>query len=370
MSVEHDEPARWPTGEMAGLQFVAAGRAEWMRVPVPGERTGHVLVEVERLGICGTDEHLHSGHSAYIRSGLTTYPFQPGHEFVGRVVAVAPGVRSVAVGDRVVGEPFLPCLACPVCRSGAINLCPNRAEQGVRGNVPGAAARYVRTPAANLAVVPEGVGPDAAVLAEPSVTALGALEAIRVMPGDEVAVIGTGTIGLLVVQIASALGARVTAVGIDEHGLARAEECGAVAIARPEEAPSDRFDATVEASGATPALLTASRITGPGGRIAQVGIPGGADVPVDGSSIVAKGLTITGVLGGVAHLSRAVGLIAAGVIRPELLIRHVIGWEDAPDAFGVPAGDAKPKVLVDLSALARDDAAALGVGVGAGRGIA
>lgn len=341
----------WPSGEMTGLQFEAAGSAVWRRVPVPGELAGHVLVRVERLGICGTDQHLFSGHSAYIRSGLTRYPFQPGHEFAGRVVAVADDVDTVRVGDRVVGEPFLPCQACEVCRRGDINLCPNRSEQGVRGTVAGAAARFVRVPAANVAVVPEDVEPGAAVLAEPSVTALSAIASARVLPGDRVAVIGTGTLGLLVMQIASSLGAEVTAVGIEDAGLELARECGAIAAFQPDAAPDDRFDAVIEASGASSGLMTASRLAAPGGRIAQLGIPGGAEVPVDAASVVSKGLTIAGILGGVSHLSRAVRLIAAGVIRPDLLVRETIGWQEAPGAFGAAPAGSKPKVLIDLTDL-------------------
>lgn len=342
----------WPAGEMPGLTFTGPSQLAWQLVDIPQPAPGQVLVRVEYLGICGTDTHLFTGQSAYVQSGATTYPFRPGHEFTGVVAAIAPGVTEVAVGDRVVGEPFLPCLHCRVCRSGRINLCPNRDELGVRGGTPGAAAQYVRIPEANLAIVPAGVPPEHALLAEPAVTVLHSLDAVGVQPGMRVAIIGSGTIGLLATQVAAHAGAVVDTIGVDA-GLQLALEAGASAVLHPDDVPSDTYDAVVEAAGAPSALALAVRIAAVGATISQTGIPGRASEGLQAADLVAKGLTIVGILGGVRYLARAGDLIAAGVLKPAQLIGSIRPWHEADQAMAdlQRGGLARPKILLDFREL-------------------
>ena len=342
-------PDGWPTGTMPALSFTAPHELTWAQADIPGPMSGEVLVRVEFLGICGTDIHLFTGQSAYIRDGLTSFPFRPGHEFTGVVVAAADDVVEVAVGDRVVGEPFLPCGHCRICRRGDLHLCPHRSELGVRGTAPGAAARYVRIPQQNLAVVPDTVPAEHALLAEPAVTVLHSLAATRLQPGQRVAVIGSGTIGLLATQVASAAGAQVDTIGVDA-GLALALEAGAMHTFAPDEAPSDVYDIVIEASGAASALSLAIRIAAIGGAISQTGIPGRDSTGVRASEFVTKGLRLVGVLGGIPYLARAVGLIASGVIRPAQLIGSIRPWGDAAQALAdlTAGGLARPKILLDL----------------------
>lgn len=338
---------------MAALVFEGPSRAAWRQVAVPAGQGRDVLVRVERLGICGTDVHLFDGSSAYLREGLTPYPMRPGHEWCGTVVATAPDVTEVAEGDRVVGDPFLACGQCVVCRGGRQNLCPHRAELGVRGTVPGAAATYLRVPVSNVAPVPHGVSPEHAVLAEPSITVLNALRATGLQAGERVAVIGSGTLGLLAVQAASGSGARVDVIGVDEAGLRLALQEGAVAAYGPGEAPESAYDVIVEASGAAPVTPELTRIAAIGARIAQVGIPGAPTCEVDLSAFVMKGLVLTGVLGGVSLIGRALELIDRRVLRPEALIENVVGPDGAVaalHAMGAP-GRARPKILLDLESL-------------------
>ena len=196
----------WPHGEMAAVVFPRARELDWQRVPIPAEAPGTVLVRIARLDICGTDVHLFTGEIAYMKNGLSSYPFRPGHEWSGTVVAVADDVSEVAPGDRVVGEPFLSCGRCEQCRLGRRNHCPARHELGVRGDSPGAAAEYLRVPVGNVARIASSVDSSNAVPCEPFVTVLHALSATRLEPGERIGVIGAGTIGLLAVQVASAMG--------------------------------------------------------------------------------------------------------------------------------------------------------------------
>jgi 2-desacetyl-2-hydroxyethyl bacteriochlorophyllide A dehydrogenase len=344
----------WPTGTMTALQFAAPGQLEIARVDVPPAAPGQVLVKVAYVGICGTDVHLLTGHSAYVAGGLTRYPIRFGHEWAGQVVAVAADLDPSLLGATVVGEPFLSCGQCRTCRSGRYNLCPNRFEMGVRGAVPGAAAEYLRVPLANVAVVPHGVPPELALMAEPSVTVLNSYETAQVQPGERVAVLGTGTIGLIAVQVGVSMGCVVDAIGIDGAGLRAARDQGAHAALHPDDTADDTYDVVLDATGSTAIGPTLTRIAAVGGRVMEIGIPGRPVDGVDLAAFVSKGLTLKGVLGGVHLLPRALRLIAAGAIRPDLLLEGVVPVDQAASAFdrcNAPGRD-RPKVVLDLSTLA------------------
>jgi 2-desacetyl-2-hydroxyethyl bacteriochlorophyllide A dehydrogenase len=348
------EVTGWPSGTMRALQFAGPGELEIADVDVPQPAPGHLLVKVSHVGICGTDVHLLSGHSAYVVAGLTTYPIRFGHEWAGQVIAAADDVDPGLVGQTVVGEPFLSCGQCRTCRSGRYNLCPNRAEMGVRGAVPGAAAEYLRVPVSNVAVVPQGVLPEHALVAEPSVTVLNSYETAEVQPGERVAVLGTGAIGLIAVQLGVSMGCLVDAIGIDEAGLQAAVGYGARAALHPDDAADDGYDVVLDATGAAVIGPLLTRIAAVGGRIMEIGIPGRPVDGVDLAAFVSKGLTLKGVLGGVHLLPRALQLIAANSIRPDLLLESVVPVSQAATAFArcnAPGRD-RPKIVLDMSTLA------------------
>lgn len=341
----------WPVGRMAALVFPAAGATEWREVPIPAERAGHVLVRVERVGICGTDLALLDGSMGYLESGLTRYPLRPGHEWCGTVAAVAGGVAGIEVGDRVVGEPFLSCGRCTLCRAGRRDQCPERDEMGVRGDAPGAAAEYVAVPAENIAVVPAGLDPSTAVLAEPLVTVLHALSAVRLEPGESLGVLGVGTLGMLAAQVARASGADVTMYARGDRA-ARARDCDA-AFVRVSDAEPDRHDAVIEASGGGGSLGLAVRLARPAGRVALVGVPAEPE-GFDAMPVVVKGLRLTGILGGIPFLPRAVRLLADGVVHPEALIDDVLPASRVREALALLAEGRtrRPKILLDLGDIA------------------
>ena len=343
----------WPGGTMRALQFAGPGRLEVADVEIPSPEAGTVLVEVQYVGICGTDVHLLAGSSAYVTGGLTQYPIRFGHEWTGRVLAAAPDVDPALIGAVVVGEPFLSCGQCRTCRSGRYNLCPHRAEMGVRGTVPGAGAEYLRVPVTNVAVVPDGVRPEHALLAEPSVTVLHSYETARVQPGERIAVLGTGAIGLIAVQVAVSMSCPVDAIGIDEAGLAAAHALGARAVMAPDDAPPDAYDVVLDATGASAVAPLLTGLASVGGRIMEIGIAGRPADGVDLAAFVTKGLTLSGVLGGVHLLPRALQLIASGAIRPDLLLEAVLPVSRAADAFArcSAPGRGRPKLVLDMSTL-------------------
>lgn len=355
----------WPGGTMAALAFTGRGQLDRVEVARPEAAAGRVLVRIAVLGLCGTDVHLLSGSSPYVTGGLTAYPIRFGHEWAGQVVAVGAGVSPSLVGETVVGEPFLSCGQCLTCRAGHYPLCPHRAELGVRGDVPGAAAEYLSIPVSNVHVVPPGVAVEHSLLAEPSITVLNAFETGAVQPGEPIAVLGTGTLGLIAVQVAVGMHCPVDVIGIDPAGLELARTFGARATYRPDEAPGAAYPVVLEATGASAIGPTLTRIAGIGARLLQVGIPNRPVESLDLSAFVGKGLSLHGVLGGVHLVPRALQLIAAGVIRPAELIDRIVPAdpvEAVREAFEDvrKGGRGRPKILVDLTSLGADAVPAAG----------
>ena len=175
-----------------------AGGFEIREVPRPVPDPDEVLVEVHACGICGSDLHFYTGGSPAPR-------VCPGHEICGRV---APGSTTMQPGLAVVVEPLRGCAACPRCRSGEPNLCPQLRIFGSR--VPGGFADCVLAPVSSVYPLPEGLDLDAAVLTEPLAVAVHALGQVQLEQGDEVLVLGGGSIGVLTAFVATRAGCSVT----------------------------------------------------------------------------------------------------------------------------------------------------------------
>lgn len=190
-------------------------------VPVIPEQ--HVLIQPIRAGVCGSDVSLYLGHRQ-----TPSYPFIIGHEVVGRVQAVAPGVSTLTVGQRVVVEPNYTCGTCKFCRAGRGNICPNKKSTGV--NVPGCFAEYASIPAEFAWAVPDSISDADAATIEPLAVSLHALEQSGAKAGDTVAVLGCGVIGLLLVHVARSKHVRVLAHDRVPEKLAMAARLGADVI--------------------------------------------------------------------------------------------------------------------------------------------
>lgn len=332
---------------MKRICFPAPGEVKVVEEPFPALAPNEIAIAVSYLGICGTDVELYSGHSAYVRTGVTSYPVKFGHEWSGTVVDVGEDVDSDWIGARVTGLPFVSCGQCQVCRGGKYNLCPTRVEIGVRGSRPGAAAEIFVVPVENVARIPDSVDTKSAVLAEPTVTVLNGWRRANAVPGDKVAVIGTGTLGLLAVAIASASGCEVTAIGIEEAGLELAAELGATRAVRPGD---DVVNAQVviEASGSSGVGETLADVCAPGARVSLLGIPS-EPLRVYTSALVAKGVTVNGVLGGVDLLENALKLIERRVIDPDAFIHEIVPAREVKRALELmTVSRRRPKVLLDL----------------------
>ena len=283
---------------MQALVLHAVGdlRHETVGRPVPGP--GEALVRVAAVGICGSDVPRVYEHGTY------RFPLIPGHEAAGIVErAMPPGDRRP--GERVAIKPLIPCRACRFCAIGAYGQCVSYDYVGSRSD--GAFAEYVRVPQRNLVPLPDGVSLLEAALTEPAAVALHAARQGRVAPGDAVAVLGAGPIGMLVAQWARVLGAgQVLLVDIDPRKLDRAQALGlgdtfdvrgGDAVAWSEEVTGGRgVDLVVEAAGVPVTVEQALRMARPLGRVVLMGNPSG-DVVLPAatvSQVLRKQLTIRG----------------------------------------------------------------------------
>lgn len=193
-------------------------RIEEVEVPEPGSRD--VLLKVKAAGICGSDIPRVLGGKAFF------YPLILGHEFSGEVVRTGSRVTRVKPGDRAAGIPLLPCKKCEDCLKGRYAQCPGYSF--IVTKTHGAFAEYVVLPETNVLPLPEGMPYELGAFVEPVSVAVHALRHMRFVPGRDVAILGLGTIGMLMLQCLKLCGAKsVTAVDISDHRLALAADFGA-----------------------------------------------------------------------------------------------------------------------------------------------
>lgn len=213
---------------MKAARFTAPGSPlEIMSVarPLPGR--GEALVRVRAVGLCGSDVHITEGHTPTAFTPITL-----GHEIAGVVETVDDRAgHQVAAGDHVFVNPMVGCMTCRFCRAGEVNFCSQRKILGIQ--LDGALAEYVVAPVANLTVVPEHLGFAETALIESAGTANHAVRVLETGPGDAVAVIGTGGLGMQALRLAVARGARVVAIDTDPVARRRCLAAGALAALDP-----------------------------------------------------------------------------------------------------------------------------------------
>lgn len=298
--------------------------------PVPGD--GEVLVRVRACGICGTDLHIAAGEFP-----PTPYPIVPGHEFSGEVAALGPGVGGgIAEGDRVAADPSLFCGRCPPCRAGRGNLCQNWAAIG--DTVDGAFAEYVTVPAANVHALPEQLDYRQGALIEPISCAVHGVRQLGPVLGERVLIVGAGTMGLLLEQLALRAGATgVVAVDRKPERLKAARALGAHGVAESlADLAGERFGGVVDATGAPAAIEEAFGLVQRGGRFMIFGVaPGDAVVRLSPFRIYNDEITVIGSMAVLHSFGAAVDLLAAGAVTAAPLLTHAVPLAGFPDALGL-----------------------------------
>jgi 2-desacetyl-2-hydroxyethyl bacteriochlorophyllide A dehydrogenase len=331
---------------MRAVTFQAPGRVEISDKPEPElVSRDDAIVAIEASGICGSDLHIYHGR-VKIEPGFTI-----GHEFVGRVLEIGDNVTRVGKGDRVLGCYQSACGTCFFCMRGAYHKCDFSRTFGhgeLLGALQGTQAEQALVPNANLTLrkVPEAV-PDEIALFAGDVAGTGyhsVLEA-GVQPGDSVAVLGLGPVGLISAQAALAAGASpVFAIDTVEHRLQTAKALGATPIHLTEQSPRDVIraaterrgvDAAIDAVGHPDALDLAIRLTRSAGTVVATGVYA-EPCQVHMGLVWIKALTLkTGQANVIGHVDRVLGMLAAGTLDPAPLVTHHLKLDDAVEAYEI-----------------------------------
>lgn len=331
--------------------FVVAGphRAEVQDVEPPVARPGEVVVEVDRVGLCGTDVEFFSGEMAYLHQGHSGYPIRLGHEWCGSVTAIGDGVDPGWLGRRTTGDTMLPCGRCDRCRAGRGHLCDDRSEVGIRGGWPGALAERLAIPASALHGLPDSMDVMTGALVEPGANALRAALAAEPGPGRRILVLGAGTIGLLAALFAAADGAEVHVVGRSARSLAFARTLDLDGVWTAGAIPTVAFDAVVDATNDATQPARALDLVEPGGRVVYIGLAG-TPSPIDTRTLALKDVTAVGILSGSPGLVGAIERFASGAVDPRPLVAATVGLDEVASVLAGrrPAGAGPgPKIQVD-----------------------
>lgn len=311
--------------------------------PVPGK--SQVSIQPTSAGICGSDVSLFLGHRS-----PPAYPLLLGHELVGRIVETGADVTHLKVGQRVIVEPNFTCGVCAFCRSGRSNICSNKQSLGV--NIPGCFGESFVAPAEFVWRIPDNVSDQDAVTIEPLAVSLHALWQSNVQMGSTIAVIGCGATGLLLIQAAVAQGMRVIAHDKIAGKLEMARNLGALVPTRQDVAElwqSEDVSTVFECAGVTSTVELALSSVPRGGQVTLVGLANSTAsfVPL---RLVREGIRVTGsiIYNHPNDFSRAIDLVARGVVHPGRIVTDTLPFTDITHALDIACGGQAGKVVLQM----------------------
>lgn len=317
---------------------------------LPELQPGEALVSLMVAGVCGSDLHgMHGTHPAM------KPPYYPGHEVVGIVEEVGSDVTGVSVGQMVTPEPTLPCGHCKMCLTGRSNICENLEFFGC-GFREGGMADVFSIKASRLHLVPEGFDLRMAALIEPLSTPVHAVRLAGDISGKTVVIIGCGTIGLLILAVAKAHGARrIVMTDVLESKRRGAIERGADAVVDSAAADvaalvrselGESADVVFDCVSIQPTIASAIDMVQRGGSVVVVGVP---SKPVEVPTFLLQDRQIR-LQGAATYLSEdyaeAIAIIAAGGVNAVSMITATFPLEETADAFAAAARGDQIKVLL------------------------
>ncbi|MGW8315256.1 MAG: zinc-dependent alcohol dehydrogenase [Bacteroidales bacterium] len=329
------------------------GKIEMTTSDNPVPLKGEVLIRLRMVGICGSDVHL------FKNGPPTDGPLTTGHEGIGVITATGKGVPEGRVGERVVIEPNIPCARCPECRRGRGNICRNKRKIGVSED--GCFAEYVTVPGGFAHTLPDAIADIDAVAIEPAVVAFSAIKRARIMPGDTIAVIGLGAIGMLLTHTALSFGYRVLVSEVVESKIRMAEKMGAE-IVHLDVASADQgasLEKKYEEAGVAAVFECAG--SGKSATLAIQAAPRGADVIVLGLSegpasfsprtISQKGNSIIPSLiyDHPADFQRTIALVEKGIIQPGFVVTRSYPLAALEEALKEAQKGEETKIVVRVS---------------------
>jgi L-iditol 2-dehydrogenase len=318
-------------------------RLEELPRPAPG--LGQVLLQVASVGVCGSDVHYYL--HGRIGSQVVTNPIIMGHEFSAWIAGLGSGVDGLQTGQLVSVEPGIPCHECEPCQQGHPNLCPNVRFCGTPP-IDGVFAEYTVMPAQNCFPLPPELGPVEGAMLEPLGIAIHSVDLAHLRPGQTVAVLGAGPIGLLIAAVASASGA--TEIYMTEpldYRRQFALNYVADATLNPDKedvvAEIKRLtggrgvDVAFEAAGAPGTPQQAAAVACIGGKVIIAGIPADDAMDMNASTVRHKGLTIKVVRRMKHTYPRAIRLVQSGMVDVKPLATHLLPLERIDEAFEMVA---------------------------------
>lgn len=330
---------------MKALTFRAAGDVKLADVPKPGlQGSGDVLVKVTLGAVCGSDLHILHGHTPMNVGAVL------GHEFVGVVEEVGSEVKRFKPGDRVVASFYTSCGHCALCRKGWFNQCEQKGTFGhgeYFGNLGGGQAEYVVVPSADHSMepIPDGMSDEQAIfVGDILATGFFGAERAEIKPGDVVAVVGAGPVGLLATMSAQLFGpSRVFVIDMVDARLEIAQELGGIPINAKEKHPVETIeratggvgaDSSIECVGLMSAVDTAIHVVRGGGTVSMVGVPSAVNADFPYLRFWLKALTFRAGWCNVQRYMRPLlDLIAAGRLHPEKIISHRMKLDQAEEAY-------------------------------------
>lgn len=301
-------------------------------VPVPKIKDDEVLVKVAACGICGTDVHIFHGMPG---SAEAKPPVILGHEFSGVVCEAGRKVTNLKTGDRVAVDPNITCGICRYCKKGSIHLCENLTAVGVTSD--GGFAEYCAVPYKQAYKIDDSLNLITAAMAEPVACCIHGIDLADIMTGDIVLIIGAGTIGLIMLQLAKYSGAsKIIVSDIVEEKLEKAKRLGADIVINPNKTDIEEFlcmtdggaDVTIECVGLPVCAGQAVSMTAKGGNIVLFGVAApDAYIELKPFDVFKKELTIRASFVNPFTMERALKLLAA----KRVIIDDAIGAEISLD---------------------------------------
>jgi alcohol dehydrogenase len=343
---------------MRALVYHGPGKRAWEEKPRPTIKdAGDAIVRITTSTICGTDLHILKGDVPSVTDGRVL-----GHEGIGVVEAVGQGVSGIAVGDKVLVSCITSCGRCDFCRKSMYSHCRNGGW--ILGNtIDGTQAEYVRIPYADTSLyrIPADADEDALVMLSdilPTGFECGVLNG-QVKPGDTVAIVGSGPIGLAVLLTAQFYSpAAIFMIDLDDNRLKIAKEFGATTLINSADGKAAErvmemtggagVDVAVEAVGVPATFGICQAIVGAGGRIANVGVHGKA-VELHLEKLWDRNITLTTRLVDTATTPMLLKVVQSGKLQPARLVTHRFALGDtmkAYDTFGNAAKEGALKVIL------------------------
>lgn len=334
---------------MKAIQWHAPRQMRLVTVEMPTPKPHEALIRIESVGVCGSDMHYYLEGRIGTQQVLTE-PVILGHEYAGVVEAVGSGADPGLVGKRVAVEPGIPCFQCESCATGHYNVCRKMFFPGGPGS-NGALCEYITVHAAFCFPIPGSLSFAEAAMIEPAAVAVHAVELARIAPGETVAIVGLGPVGLLTAQVAKFSGAhRLYGTDLLDYRVDAGLRFGADAAVSARAANPVEFimdatggrgvDVAIDCSNGSEGLGIAVQVTRPAGRCVLVGISGEEWDPLPVSIARRRELSLQWCRRFCHNFPTTIALVASGKLNVRALITHSFPLERSQEAFDLVAENA------------------------------